>query len=71
MPAITYTISMTFEDGVKAQEILDAFCEEHGFTSGNKQVFLKQEVIEFVKLPWIRKRRRSAQQAADTSVTIT
>lgn len=69
--AVTYTISMTFDDNTKAQEILDVFCETRGFTSGNKQVFLKQEVIEFVKLPWVLRKRHLAKQAADTSVTIT
>ena len=69
--AVTYTVPMTIDDNVKAQEILDAFCEAYGFESGNKQAFLKQQVIEFMKQPWMLKKRKLAGRAADISVTIT
>lgn len=72
--AVTYDVSMTFADNAKALEVLDAFCEEKGWTQASgltKQQFLKREIIEFVKLPWVLKKRELAQQTADTSVTIT
>lgn len=69
--ATTYNISITIGDDTKAQEILDAFCEAHGHESGNKQAFLKQQIIEFLKQPWILEKRDLARRAADTSVTIT
>jgi hypothetical protein len=63
-------LTMTVPDN-RENEMLNAFCESHGYNPDSgltKKQFLKQEVIEFFKLPYVEKIRNNANKTAAETV---
>lgn len=68
--AVTFNLSITVDNDVEAQKALDAFCRKYGYdlASGlTQRQFLKREVIEFIRAPWLREKRDANQAIANAT----
>jgi hypothetical protein len=69
----TINLTLTVTPDAKANELLDAFCVAHGFQSGaglTKLQFLRREVIEFLRAPYVAQKRRTLDQASAEAIRL-
>lgn len=70
--ATTFNLSITVNVDAEAIKALDAFCKKYGYDPASgltKQQFLKREVIEFIRLPWIEDKKLTNRVTADATTT--
>lgn len=67
----TLKLSLVITPDAKAVAILDAFCESRNYDPAlgrTKLQFLQDEIIEFLRTPYIEKTRRALTQTANVTI---